>query len=280
LAETGDAFVSIPISNSDESQLLRIAYGQRVISFALQKTVWLPFSSEKTFSQPKLVALLAEISNEVEKSSPTSNGSRRAATVWKALTVRALHSMSAASMPNTYMENRETSSPQRTSCRADEVVRDVVKVLSPLLNMSEVDQFEEELLHLAHVAISVWASAEADESHFIIETKLDRANHAKWRSDIFEPLGDGEPDVGIPSSTRERMYTLFPRITAQKYIKAAENPSKLPGSWHNEEQQQPAIEVLYIHHGIGLPEWSRLVVRGQEEEKETKEDLRQAAEEK
>lgn len=155
MAETGDAFVSIPISNSDESQLLRIAYGQRVISFALQKTVWLPFSSEKTFSQPELVALLAEISNEVKKSSLTSNGSRRAATVWKALTVRALHSMSAASMPNTYMENRETSSPQRTSCRADEVVRDVVKVLSPLLNMSEVYQFEEELLHLAHVAISL-----------------------------------------------------------------------------------------------------------------------------
>ncbi|KFY95777.1 hypothetical protein V500_02660, partial [Pseudogymnoascus sp. VKM F-4518 (FW-2643)] len=282
LAESGDAFVSIPISNSEESQLLRIAYGQRAISFALQKTVWLPFSSEKTFSQPKLATLLAEISNEVEKSSHTSNGSRRAATAWKALAVRALHSMSAASTPNIYMENKETSSAQRASCRADEVVRDVVKVLSPLLNMPEIDQFEEELLGLAHVAISVWASAEADESHFIIETKLDRADHAKWRSDIFEPLlgDDGEPGVGIPSSTRERMYTLFPRITAHKYIKAAENPSKLPGSWHNEEQQQPAIEVLYIHHGVGLPEWSRLVVRGQEEEKETKEDLRQAAEEK
>ena len=282
MAETGDAFVSIPVSNSDESQLLRIAYGQRVISFALQKTVWLPFSSEKTFSEPKLVvALLAEILNEVEKSSLTSNGSRRAATVWKALTVRALHSMSAASTPNTYVENRETSSAQLTSCRAEKVVCDVVKDLSPLLNMSEVDKFKEELLHLAHVAISVWASAEADEPHFIIETKLDRANHAKWRSEIFEPLlGDGEPDVGIPSSTRERIYTLFPRIIAQKYIKPAEKPPILPGSWHDEEQQPPAMEVLYIHHGIGLPEWSRLVVRGQEEEKETKEDLRKAAEEK
>ncbi|KFY31783.1 hypothetical protein V493_00803 [Pseudogymnoascus sp. VKM F-4281 (FW-2241)] len=282
LAERADAFVSIPISNSEESQLLRIAYGQRAISFALQKTVWLPFSSEKTFSQPKLATLLAEILNEVEKSSHTSNGSRRAATVWKALAVRALHSMSAASTQNIPMENRETSSAQRASCRADEVVRNVVKVLSPLLNMSELDQFEEELLRLAHVAISVWASAEADESHFIIESKLDRADHAKWRSDIFEPLlgDDGGAGVGIPSSTRERMYTLFPRIIAHKYIKAAENPSKLPGSWHNEEQQQPAIEVLYIHHGIGLPEWSRLVVRGQEEEKETKEDLRKAAEEK
>ncbi|KFY66976.1 hypothetical protein V497_00613 [Pseudogymnoascus sp. VKM F-4516 (FW-969)] len=282
LSETGDAFVSIPISNSEESQLLRIAYGQRAISFALQKTVWLPFSSEKTFSQPKLATLLSEISKEIEKPSDTSNGSRRAATAWKALAVRALHSMSAASTPNIYLENRETSSAQRASCRADEVVRDVVKVLSPLLNMSELDQFEEELLRLAQFAISVWASAEADEAHFIIESKLNRADHAKWRSDLFEPLlgDDGEAGVGIPSSTRERMYTLFPRITAHKYIKAAENPPKLPGSWHNEEQQQPAIEVLFIHHGIGLPEWSRLVVRGQEEEKEMKEDLRKAAEEK
>ncbi|KFZ24145.1 hypothetical protein V502_01376 [Pseudogymnoascus sp. VKM F-4520 (FW-2644)] len=81
------------------------------------------------------------------------------------------------------------------------------------------------------------------------------------------------PTTGSSKLGRLRV-TLFPRITAHKYIKAAENPSKLPGSWHNEEQQQPAIEVLYIHHGIGLPEWSRLVVRGQEE------DLRQAAEEK
>lgn len=195
--------------------------------------------------------------------------------------MRALHSMSAASTPNTSTESREPSSAQRTSCRADEVVRDVVAVLSPLLNRSEVDQFEKELVHLVRVAISVWASAEADESHFVIETKLNRANHDKWRSDVFEPLlGEGEPDVGIPSSTRERVYTLFPQITAHKYIKAAENPPKLPGSWHNEEQQPPEIKVLYIHHGIGLPEWSRLVVRGQEEEKETKEDLRKAAEEK
>jgi hypothetical protein len=101
----------------------------------------------------------------------------------------------------------------------------------------------------------VWASPEADGTHFIIESKLNRADHAKWRSDLFEPLlgDDGEAGVVIPSSTRERMYTLFPRISALKYIKAAENPSKLPGSWHNEKQQQPAIEVLYIHHGIGPP---------------------------
>lgn len=127
----------------------------------------------------------------------------------------------------------------------------------------------------------MWASAEADEPHFIVETKLDRASHAKWRSENFEPLlGDGEPDIGIPSSTRERIYTLFPRITAHKYIKPAETHPKLPDSRHDEEQQPPDMEVLYIHHGIGLPERSRLVVRGEEEEKETKEDLRKAAKEK
>lgn len=279
MAETGDAFVSIPISNSEESQLLRIAYGQRAISFALQKTVWLPFPSEKIFSQPMLATLLAEISKEIEKSRHTSNGSRRAATAWKALAVRALHSMS-ASTPNIYMQNRETSSAQRASCRADEVVRDVVKVLSPLLNISELDQFEEELLRLAHVAISV--CAEADESHFIIESKLDRADHAKWRSDILEPLlgDDGEAGIGIPSSTRERMYTLFPRIVAHKYIKAAENPSKLPGSWHNEGATTTCDRGIIHSTWHRLPEWSRLVVRGQEEEKETKEELRRAAEEK
>ncbi|KAL5344946.1 hypothetical protein ACLOAV_009899 [Pseudogymnoascus australis] len=185
-----------------------------------------------------------------------------------------------ASTPNIYMQNRETSSAQRASCRADEVVRDVVKVLSPLLNISELDQFEEELLRLAHVAISV--CAEADESHFIIESKLDRADHAKWRSDILEPLlgDDGEAGIGIPSSTRERMYTLFPRIVAHKYIKAAENPSKLPGSWHNEGATTTCDRGIIHSTWHRLPEWSRLVVRGQEEEKETKEELRRAAEEK
>lgn len=81
--------------------------------------MWLPFPSEKTFSQPKLATLLAEISEEVEKSSHTSNGSRRAETAWKALAVRALHSMSAASTPNIYMEDRVTSSAQRASCRGE-----------------------------------------------------------------------------------------------------------------------------------------------------------------
>lgn len=51
-------------------------------------------------SRSKFVSLLSEIANEVTRPGSAAHGGGRAASVWKALTIRALQSLPASSTPN------------------------------------------------------------------------------------------------------------------------------------------------------------------------------------
>jgi len=180
-------FNSIPISSSGESQNLRITHAQRVISSSLCKTIWQPFSSEKTLPHPEFVSLVSQISAELAKSSYGGSSSGRAASVWTALTRRALESLSLASPSRPTLTSQETITPAPPS-GADKVINDVLSVLSPRVTLSQEPHLRNELVALAHSAISVWTFAQTAELKILIRSRVDRASRNEWRSLIFDPL--------------------------------------------------------------------------------------------
>jgi hypothetical protein len=86
-------FASVPISNSEESYLLRIAHAQRGISGFLCDTVWPLFASEYAVQNPEVIETLAAISPQVAKSNHGKGAGGRAEIVWAAPTMRALQSL-------------------------------------------------------------------------------------------------------------------------------------------------------------------------------------------
>jgi hypothetical protein len=267
LMATDTWFTSIPISTSRESQDLRMARAQYTISSFLSSTIWQPFSSEKTLAQPELVAFLAEISSELAKSKHGNSSGRHEANVWGAITMRALHSLSAASLQR--LGSNSLVSSHLTSTRANLVVDKVVSILSPLVTPSRESQLRSDLLAVVNKAISIWSLAQTGELQLTIYSALDRANWNEWRSSMFDPAVPASfNDKASPdalSSTHPRIFTLFPRIIASNISGNAEPPTDMPGSWQDSDQEPRIVETC-IHPGVGLPEWSVLVVTGKHEE--------------
>ena len=244
LKSSDTCFASVPISNSDESKKLRTAHAQRVISSHLQRIIWQPFSSEKPLQQEDITSFLKTIAKELVNSSQPGSGIR-AARVWSALTTRALQSMSPTS--------------QASSSRAQKFVEDVTNVLSPLITPSQEAVFQKDLLALAESAISMWNSAQTGELEVEVCSDLVRGTRDEWRSPIFDPPEENT----ISSSTHNRVFVLFPRVMARRLCASTETASP-PGSWP-ESEEEPHTEEICIHPGLGVAEWSALVLRGKEE---------------
>ncbi len=261
LEATDPHFASVPISLSEESELLRLAHGQQVISGLLCDLVWQPFSSEKTFQQPDFAANLSTISMELEKSSP---GGRRAKGVWAALTMRALHSLSVASKASSDEKFPETP----TSGRVEELVSKVFHQLKALVSPSQEAQFRSDLVALGHSAISAWSCAQTDELQITVCPTLEMSNANAWRSHVFDPIED-DTAMEIKSSAHPRILTLFPSVTAKKALPVAKVSAGPPGSWP-EPDGDTAWEEICIHPGSGLRECSTLVINGKAEEEERK----------
>jgi len=107
----------------------------------------------------------------------------------------------------------------------------------------------------------------------MVSSSLDPTQRNEWRSSVFDPPspeGDAADDVVCP--TRPRIFTLFPRVTALKLSAPLQAPTGLPGSWPEDVQEPRTIET-YIHPGMGLPEFSVLVLKGKEEEELRKERI-------
>lgn len=147
--------------------------------------------------------------------------------------------------------------------RATSVVSKVVQVLGPLVSAPRIESLKTDLLAVVNSSVDVWNSAQAGSLRITIDMVLDRGQREEWRSKRFDPvspLADG-PDQDLISKTHPRVFILFPRIVARTQGK------RLPGSW-------PEVEPIVIHPGIGLPEWSPLVVRGKHDQEEKAEKLK------
>jgi hypothetical protein len=130
--------------------------------------------------------------------------------------------------------------------------------------------------------------AETDKLNLTVCDTLDRANRTEWRSLDFDPLplasvsspsAGNDEEADIKSSTRPRIFILFPRVIAfEKPSGTDMEIGSLPGSWQQSEEEPHPIETC-IHTGTGLPEWSPLVVKGKEEEEERENFIRRLKQE-
>jgi hypothetical protein len=266
LVKADGYFTSVPISSSADSELLRMAHAQRVISGFLWNIVWQPFSSEETLQQPGFMAKLRATSREVARSSSGASDGGRAEAIWAALTMRALQSLSATST----VSRDSTSQGTQTPGRVEVLVSSVINVLRSLISPAQEAQFSNDLVKLAHSAVLTWDCAQTDELQITVWPTLDPANINEWRSFVFDPplppFEDGKTTNTI-SSTHPRIFTLFPRVTAKKFLLATKAAASPPGSWQ-EPEQEPSAEETYIYPGLGLRDCSALVIRGKEEEED------------
>jgi hypothetical protein len=279
LIAADSCFASIPFDDSDDSHNLRIAHAQRIISDVICECIWKPFRSEFTLSYPDFNDLLVKISDELEKSSQGG----RAANVWTALTMRALQSLPADSILSQASESKGKEPLRQTSSgRAEEVVSKVFSVLAPLVSSIQHENLRSDLLNLAKPAIDIWNDAQTGELKIIVNPLLELAYREEWRSQMFDPASPSrdydESKSDIMSKTHPRTFTLFPRITAQEVAGPIKSDTGPPGSWPPESDQGPRTIETCIHPGIGLPEWSPLVVRGKEEQEGKDEYISKALE--
>ena len=258
LAEADPCFKSVPIDDSEDSYNLRSAHAQRVISTAICEHIWKPFHSELTINH-EFSSLLSKISGELDKSS----SSGRAAKVWAALTMQALQSLQASAMSSPNGESREDLRPTVTKT-AENIISAVTR-LSPLVNPSQNRSLEGDLLKLINMSVNVWNDAYAGGFKLIVSSSLDRAHREEWRSQQFDPASSPPlhrvgTDPESISNTHPRIFTLFPRIMAHGDVDLVKEDKGPPGSWPKEP------EKICIHRGVGLPEWSKLVVIGKDEQ--------------
>ncbi|KAH9203223.1 hypothetical protein DL95DRAFT_452068 [Leptodontidium sp. 2 PMI_412] len=259
LIKEDSCFKSVPIDGSEDSGDLCAAHAQRIISAAIHDDVWKPLRSELIFLEPKIETFLGKISDALDK----SDHHGRTADVWTALTMRALQALdaeAAISVPESAQDCRSIGCN-----RANSVISKVVQVLGPLVSASQIESLRMDLLTVVNSSVDVWNNAQASGLRISIDPLLDRAQREEWRSQRFDPvssLADGL-DMDLISKTRPRVFILFPRIVARTQEKL------LPGSW-------PQVEPIVIHPGIGLPEWSPLVVRGRHDQEEREENFKKA----
>lgn len=200
------------------------------------------------------------ISDSLDKSSQDGH----IANVWTALTMRALQSLQVDTVASPVLESKKL--PSTGSIRADSVISKVFLSLSPLVSSSQTETLRTDLHAVVHSSADVWNNAQAGGLEITINPLLDRAHREEWRSRQFDPAlpfdGDG-PDPDLVSNTYPRVFTLFPRVSVRIQDKLP------PGSWPNSE---PTV----IHPGVGLPEWSPLVVRGKVDQEEKEDYINKA----
>ncbi|KAG9239931.1 hypothetical protein BJ878DRAFT_337252 [Calycina marina] len=262
LIEVDSYFKYVPIDDSKDSSDLCAAHAQRIISAAIYKDVWKPLRSEVTFQNPDFGTFLAKISDALDRS--TQNG--RTANVWTALTMRALQALDAEAAIVSVPQSEQNLCTSNCN-RASSVVSEVFRVLGPMVSVPRIELFKADLHAVVDSSVNVWNTAQTGRLRITIDIVLDRAQREEWRSKRFDPVAssaDGH-NLDLTSRTRPRVFTLFPRIVARTQEKL------MPGSW-------PQVEPIVIHPGIGLPEWSPLVVRGKHDQEERAEKLNKAIE--
>jgi hypothetical protein len=263
LAKADPCFENVPIDESEDSSDLCAAHAQRIISKAICEYIWIPFGSEVTVLQPKLRDLLVQLSEEIEQSNPGG----RTPGVWTALTGRALKSLQADSATSQVSETTEHPRPAN-STRVSSIISKVF-ALSPLVDPSQVDSLRMDLATLVKSAVDVWDKCQASGSKISVSLLLDRAQREHWRSQKFDPICSGDE---VDSKTLLRIFCLFPQVLARGVRDVPSHNSGLPGSWPTDS------DLVTIHPGKGLPEWSSLVVRGRVDQEERKDLLRKAVE--
>lgn len=187
---------------------------------------------------PKNISLLSLIWDGLANSTDKRQNGPRAAKICAALVMRSLQSQSTS------------------TSRAERFTDNVMAVLSLLVKSDQHENLRNDLISLATAAVSLWDTAQTDEREIKVHDNLNSTSSEEW-------------DQDAPSINNE-IIVLFPRITALRHSRITDtSPVGATGKWADLEPEL-SIEETCIHEGEGLPEWSELVVDGEEEEEERK----------
>jgi len=195
---------------------------------------------------PELSSCLSKMSDSLDQRSQDG----RVANVWTALTIRALQLIQDDTVALPVLDSKKA--PSTGSTIAERIISKIFLSLSPLINLSQAESLRTELHAVMNSSTDVWNYAQASGLKITIHPLLDRAYREEWRSQEFDPAlpsDENGTDPDLTSNTRPRVFTLFPRVLARI------QEDLPPGSF-------PNFEPTVIHPGVGLPEWSSLVVRG------------------
>ncbi|RDL38183.1 uncharacterized protein BP5553_05616 [Venustampulla echinocandica] len=134
----------------------------------------------------------------------------------------------------------------------------VIAVLSLLVKLSLYPNLRNNLLDLAVSSISMWNVAQTNEREFVAYPTLDLEGLDGWYEGISTPSND--------------VIVLFPRIIARTCSRVADTRLVGPlGMWIDSEPDSYVQETC-IHGGTGLAKWLALVLEGDEEEGEMREE--------
>ncbi|CAG8957301.1 hypothetical protein HYFRA_00010724 [Hymenoscyphus fraxineus] len=248
VAISSSSFKFMPVSDTLESQKLRISHVQQVISSALLKSIWKPFASENTLQSSEfclLESLAARLAVPV-------NGvrSKRVSRLWSALTTRSLCSTGAVSSSSAVA----LLSHGPTLSWAEQVSRDIHEDILLFADPSKVNSLYDEVFKIVASAIALWKDVQNDQLEITIDPVLDLKQREDWRSQRLDPQ-DIDLQLESKIATRPRVFRLFPRITAFH----SENPEM-------DSSSEP--EEICIHPGVGIPESAPWVAAGRAEEED------------
>lgn len=182
----------------------------------------------------------------------------RTSQVWTALTIRALNSLHAEGDSASTLASKE-SEVSSGSSRADKVISTVLLHLGPIIKSSYIELLSADLTELVNLSIEVWNNAQSGGLRMSINSALEFRHREEWRAAQFDPVpSEGERDLTQVSMTYPRIFTLFPQVMAR-----LPDAAPMPGSF-------PELEPKVIHHGVGLPEGSPLVLRGKKDAEDRK----------
>lgn len=205
---------------------------QHVISIYLCDCIWQPFFPQHSLPNRQVVDKFLEAVSE----SLAARGGR-SESVWRVLTLRGINALGG---PNT------ESSP------VESTVQRVLEVLRPLTVPSESAGFEEDLLRIVTMSVTLWEAARKDEAKFVVVKQPDPSDQEKWQSQDMSVLKEASmPPEKKVAMTGIEPLCLFPNIL----------------------QISPRGEPVILHQGSALFPTSQVWIQGILEKKEHEEAL-------
>ncbi|CAL3966652.1 unnamed protein product [Diplocarpon coronariae] len=233
-------FASLPISDSEESRMIRITHTQRIIAFHLYNIVLQQLFSDR-ISHPGKKKDAMGLLHSILWDMCRSGCGRSGPTVFRAFAMRGLQSM----LRDQIVSPSFSNGTKKT--RIEAFVESILPSLS-LLMKSKYQALKSALVDLANSTVSLWNSAQTEDLEIAVSLDLHVSLHNNWNSPAFDP-DDGTAQESKTSSNDPHIYTLFLSINTKGLTLV---------------QVEIVEQEIFIHHGIGMAETSALVLRDDE----------------
>lgn len=205
---------------------------QHVISICLCGCIWQPFFPQDSLPNRQGVGQFLEA---VSESLAARGGQSESA--WRVLTLRGIDALGGSIIESSPVES---------------TVQRVLETLRPLTVPSESAGFEEDLVGIVKMSVTLWEAARKDEAKFVVVKQPDPSDQEKWQAQDMYGLEEASmpSDEKIDTAGIEPLC-LFPNIL----------------------QITPRGEPVVLHQGSALFPTSQVWIRGTLEKKEHEEAL-------